>query len=194
MRRRMTLPRQKLVLLGCLLALLGVLVAGCENPREHDAAREGLPEDIGHLEYNVYITRQINPRDVEDKGYYQGREPKPGFALFGVWLTVCNHNDESSTAWTPSSNFVIEDTMGNEFRPVPLEADNVFAYRARPLEKDACIPEDGSLAAASPTNGALLVFELPLQALENRPLQLVIESPPLGPTQEREEGRVELDI
>ena len=188
------LPRQKLVLLGCLLALLGLLVAGCENPREHDAAREGLPEDIGHLEYNVYITRQINPRDVEDKGYYQGREPKPGFALFGVWLTVCNHNDEGGPAWTPASRFVIEDTMGNEFRPVPLENDNVFAYRARPLEKDACIPEDGSLAAAGPTNGALLVFELPLQALENRPLQLVIESPPLGPTQEREEGRVELDI
>ena len=195
MRRRMMLPRQKIILLGCLLVLLGALVAGCENPREHNAAREGLPEDIGHLEYNVYITRQLNPRDVEDQDYYNGPEAPPGFALFGVWLTVCNESDEEqSPNWTSSSRFTIEDTMGNEFRPVPLEDDNVFAYRAGPLAQGACIPEPGSLAAASPTNGALLVFKLPLQALENRPLQLIIESPPIGPEQERDEGRVELDI
>jgi hypothetical protein len=195
MRRRMMLPRQKLVLLGCLLALLGVLGAGCENPREHEAAREGLPEDIGHLEYNVYITRQLNPADVEDQGYYTGPEPKPGFALFGVWLTVCNPSDVvESPHWMSSSRFQIEDTQGNLFRPVPQGDENVFAYQPRPLKHGACIPEPGSLAAASPTNGALLVFELPLQALENRPLQLIIESPPIGPEQERDEGRVELDI
>jgi hypothetical protein len=193
MRRRMMLPRQKLVLFVCLLAGLGVLLAGCENPRENDAAREGLPEEVGHLEYNVYITRELNLRDVEDKGYYDGPEAPPGFALYGVWLQACNEGD-SGPNWTAASRFVIEDNQGNEFRPLPVDPDNVFAYRARPLEEGGCIPQEGSLAASSPTNGALLIFKLPLQALENRPLQLIIESPPLGDEQEREEGRVELDV
>jgi hypothetical protein len=108
---------------------------------------------------------------------------------------VCNQSDVvESPHWMSSSRFVIEDTQGNEFRPLPLPDDNVFAYQPRPLKHGACIPERGSLAANSPTNGALLIFKLPLQALENRPLQLIIESPPLGPEQERDEGRVELDV
>ncbi len=81
MRRRMDLPRQKVALLASLL--LGLLaLTGCENTREHDAAREGLPEEIGHIEYNVYITRELNLRDVEDRDYYQGPEAPPGFALY----------------------------------------------------------------------------------------------------------------
>jgi hypothetical protein len=191
MARRMT-PRHKLVLLACLLASLVALV-GCENPREHNAAREGLPETVGHLEYNVYITRELNLQDVEDKGYYTGPEAPPGFALYGVWLTVCNPSSEvDSPHWMSASRFTIEDTEGNQYKPIPLPADNVFAYRATELKHGACLPEPGSLAAASPTNGALLIYKLPLEALENRPLQLIIESPPLSTG--RDEGRIELDV
>jgi hypothetical protein len=191
MRARMS-PRQKPVLLICLLAgLLGLV--GCENPREHDAGREGLPESIGHLEYNVYITRELNLQDVEDKGYYTGPEAPPGFALYGVWLTVCNPSDKvESPHWMASSRFTIQDTQGNNYHPIALPPDNVFAYRAHPLKHGACLPEPGSLAAAGPTNGALLIFKLPLAALENRPLDLIIESPPLK--EGRDEGRIELDI
>jgi hypothetical protein len=191
MRARMS-PRQKLVLLVCLLAgLLGLV--GCENPREHEAGREGLAESVGHLEYNVYITRQLNLQDVEDKGYYQGQEAPPGFALYGVWLTVCNPSDKvDSPHWMASSRFTIQDTSGNNYHPIALPPDNIFAYRAHPLKHGACIPEPGSLAAAGPTQGALLIFKLPLSALENRPLDLIIESPPLKDG--RDEARVELDI
>jgi hypothetical protein len=191
MRRRMS-PRQKLALLACLVAGLATLV-GCENPREHNAAREGLPETVGHLEYNVYITRELNLQDVEDKGYYTGPEAPPGFALYGVWLTACNPNEEAGTTpWTAASQFSIEDTQGNRYKPLPVPADNVFAYRARSLGHGSCIPEPGSLAAAGPTNGALLIFKLPLDALENRPLDLIIDSPPLKDG--RDEGIIELDV
>src|SRR4051812_38300200 len=191
MRRRMS-PRQKLATLACLVAGLATLT-GCENVREHDAGREGLPEEIGHLEYNVYLTRELNLQDVEDKGYYTGPEAPPGYALYGVWLTVCNPASEVATPhWTASSRFTIESTQGEKFHPLPLPPDNVFAYRAQALKHGACIPEPGSLAAAGPTNGALLVFKLPLDALENRPLDLIIESPPLKDG--RDEARVELDI
>ncbi|MEA2451176.1 MAG: hypothetical protein QOG63_3108 [Thermoleophilaceae bacterium] len=191
MRRRMS-PRPKLVLLAFLLACLPTLT-GCVNTREHNAAREGLPEKIGHLEYNVYITRELNLADVEDQGYYKGPEAPPGYALYGVWLTVCNPSDTvASPHWMASSRFTIQDTQGNNYHPIPLPKDNVFAYQPVPLKHNACFPAPGSLAAASPTNGSLLIFKLPLDALENRPLDLIIESPPLKDG--RDSGRIELDV
>ncbi len=58
------------------------------------------------------------------------------------------------------------------------------------LGSEECIPEEGSLADLGPTAGAMLLFELPLEALENRPLVLHIgTSLPLS-----EQGRVELDL
>jgi hypothetical protein len=192
MRRRMDLPRHKVALLACLLAGL-VALTGCENTRENDAGREGLPEEIGHVEYNVYITRELNLKDVGDKGYYRGPEAPPGYALYGVFLTACNPDSEPSKPnWLPASRFTVEDTEGNEFHPLPLPADNIWAYRARPLKHKTCVPAEGSLAADGPTEGALLVFKLPLQALEDRPLNLIITSPPQDGI--RDEGRIELDV
>jgi hypothetical protein len=193
MPRRMASRLKLLVLAACLLASL-VAFTGCENTRENKAGREGLPEEIGHIEYNVYITRELNLRDVEDKGYYRGPEAPPGYALYGVFLTACNPNsDVNAPHWLASSRFVVEDTQGQHFTPLPLPADNIFAYKARPLKQNACIPKTGSLAASGPTNGSLLIFKLPLAALENRPLDLIITSPPQE-NGARDVGRIELDI
>ncbi len=46
--------------------------------------------------------------------------------------------------------------------PVTLPADSPFAYRVRELKPDACIPEDGSVAALGPAAASLLLFKLPL--------------------------------
>jgi hypothetical protein len=175
-------------------ALGGALLSGCgSNPRENDAGREGLPEKIGKLEYNVYITRELNLKDVEDSGYYKGPEAPPGFALYGVFLTACNAATDPTPKIPASSDFTIVDTQGNRFKSLPVPADNVFAYHARPLQHKACIPKLGSLASSTPTNGSLLVFKLPLATLENRPLDLEIVSPP-DETGRTEIGRIELDV
>jgi hypothetical protein len=180
-------------MLACALAAL-VALTGCENVREANAGREGKPDTIGHLDYNVYITRELNLADPEDHGYYQGPEAPPGFALYGVFLTACNPNENiHAPHWLAASQFAIEDTEGNLFHPLPLPANNVWAYKARPLKQNACIPEKGSLASSGPTQGALLIFKLPLSTLENRPLDLLITSPPLAHG-ERDTGRIELDI
>jgi hypothetical protein len=180
----------------CVLVLSGALFAGCgDNPRENNASREGLPERVGKIDYNVYITRELNLRDVEDSGYYKGPEAPPGFALYGVFLTACNPEEAADSPNVPAaSDFTIVDTQGNRFKPLALPADNIFAYHARPLKHLACIPKAGSLAANSPTNGSLLIFKLPIDALENRPLDLEIVSPPDPSTGEPETGRVELDV
>ena len=145
---------------------------------------------VAGLSYNVYITRELNLRDAEDHGYYQGREAPPGFALYGVFLTVCN---DGHGFRAPLTTFTIEDTQGNRFHPLPLPRNNIFAYRPHRLSHAACIPQTGSPAFSAPTGGALLLFEFPLSALENRPLELLIEgrTSPSAPVQTK---RVELDI
>jgi hypothetical protein len=175
--------------------LAAAVLAGCgSNPREHGAGREGAPEKIGKIEYNVYITRELNLKDVEDSGYYKGPEAPPGFALYGVFLTACNPEQSASTPAIPaSSDFTVVDTQGNRFKPLPLPLDNIFAYHAHPLRNKACIPTAGSLAASSPTNGSLLIFKLPLTTLENRPLDLQIVSPP-DASGKTDTGLIELDV
>src|SRR4051794_39059999 len=111
----------------CLLALVA---AGCgDNPRENDASREGLPERIGGVDYNAYIPRGLNRRDVEDSGYYKGPEAGRGFALYGVFMTACNPEESADSRNVPSaSEFTVIDTQGNRFKPLSLPDDNVFAY------------------------------------------------------------------
>jgi hypothetical protein len=180
----------------CVLALAGAVVSGCgENPRENNASREGLPERVGKIDYNVYITRELNLRDVEDSGYYKGPEAPPGFALYGVFLTACNPAVSATSRDVPSaSDFTVIDTQGNRFRPLTISPGNIWAYHARPLKHQACVPKAGTLAASGPTNGSLLIFKLPLATLENRPLDLEIVSPPDPRTGKPETGRIELDI
>jgi len=158
--------------LACALAVL--LVAGCTTGRPNGAAREGLYEDVAGLDYNVFITRELNLRDAEDRDYYHGPEAPPGFALYGVFVQVCNHGHGYRY---PDVSFTVEDNQGNRFSPLPLPKDDVFAYRPRRLSTDACIPEPGSAASSGPTGGSLLLFKFPLQSLENRPLELKIEAP-----------------
>lgn len=177
--------------MACLVAVV-VVAGGCKNPRPNGAAREGMAIDVAGLDYNVYITRQLNLHDAEDRAYYRGPEAPPGQALYGVFIKVCNngHHGFRSPATT---QFKIEDNQGNEFEPIELPPTNVFAYHPRPLAKDACIPEAGSAAATGPTEGSMLLFKVPTTSLENRPLELFIEGE-RAPGQPVQTKRVELDI
>jgi hypothetical protein len=190
----MFLRRSTSAALVCAIAAL--FGAGCgDNPRENNAAREGVPEKVGKLDYNVYITRELNLKDVTDAGYYQGTEAPPGSALYGVFITVCNPEEQAGTPSIPAAtDFTIVDTQGNRFKPRAVPETNQFAYHAKLLKHSACIPQAGSLASSTPTAGSLLVFQLPLTTLENRPLDLEIVSPPDPESGKRETGRIELDV
>lgn len=182
---RLRSPRS--AILVCAVAAL--VAAGCGSEEEGEPKREGLGEDVAGLKYNVFITRQINQRLASDRGYYRGPEPRPGFTYYGVFIKVCNEGEEFKT---PVDDFVVKDSQGNEFKPIEPEPDNDFAYRARRLSKDACVPEAGSPAATGPTGGSLLLFEFPVQTLENRPLELEIED--VNEEGEKETGKIELDL
>lgn len=184
--------RRLLLALAC--AATAASLSGCfleEEKEEGEPLREGLAVKVGGIEYTVYITRELNPALPDDRGYWQGDEAKPGFALYGVFLQACNRSEEDNAlddgTYDATDDFVVVDTQGNEYEPIEPDEENVFHYHAGPLEPDECIPEKGSLAQQGPTGGAMLTFEFPLEAGENRPLELEIHA-------EGEEGLVELDL
>jgi hypothetical protein len=161
-------------LLACLLvvvACVGLAACGDEEPGVDEPAREGLALELDGVDYNVFITRQLNPRVAPDEAYVTDEAPR-GETFYGVFIQVCNHSDE---AHETISNFLVKDNQDNEFEPEELPEDNPFAYSPRTLDPDECIPEAGSVAQLGPTAGSLLLFQLPLETTENRPLELELE-------------------
>jgi hypothetical protein len=168
------MPRRLLMFL-CLAALSGG-AAACGNSDVElgvdEPAPEGLALELGDIDYNVFITRQLNPKVTPDKAYFEGPEAAPGDTLYGVFIQVCNH---SSDTHQTADDFKIKDNQGNEFEPEELPEDNAFAYHAVELAPDECLPEAGSVAQLGPTAGTMLLFRLPLANTEYRPLELEVQ-------------------
>ncbi len=157
------------------VAAVGAL-AGCGvEHAEGEPRREGLAIPLDGVAYEVLLTRQINPRDVEDMGYLRDevQEPAPGTTYYGIFLQACNITDEPQST---ASTFRVVDTTGEEFEPIELDVTNPFAYQSTLLEANDCFPREGSLAEAGPASAALLLFEIPIENTENRPLELEIFS------------------
>ena len=157
---------------ACVVALASAWALAACGTEAEEPDREGLALPLEGITYNVFITRQLNLEDVEDMGYVQGLPEAPsGSTYYGVFLEACNISDEPLET---AESFRIVDTAGNEFEPVELEPGNPFGYAPVTLETDECAPPDGSVASEGPTGGTLLIFEVPLESVENRPLELEI--------------------
>ncbi len=168
------MPRRLLMLL-CLAALAAGLAACGESDVEQgvdEPAREGLAIELDGVDYNVFITRQLNTKVTPDKAYFDGPEAEPGETLYGVFIQVCNRSEDTHET---ASDFKIKDAQDNEFEPEELPEDNAFAYHAGELEPNECFPEAGSVAQLGPTSGSMLLFRLPLENTEYRPLELEVQ-------------------
>ncbi|HEX2232037.1 MAG TPA: hypothetical protein VHG69_01595 [Thermoleophilaceae bacterium] len=181
---------------ACALAATAcLLLAACGKPSEEagieEPAREGLAIPIGRAYYNVFQTRQLNLETVPDRDYYLGETPPRDETLYGVFIQVCNEGEEPVET---AEHFVVTDNQGTEFEPVELPEDNVFAYQPQRLDPDQCIPQVGSVAQQGPTGASMLLFRLPLDATENRPLELEVQAPFDPSTGKRETRKFELDI
>jgi hypothetical protein len=160
-------------LIACLLvlaALPGFAACGDEEPGVDEPAREGLALELEGITYNVFITRQLNPRLPPDEAYVTDEAPA-GETLYGVFIQACNQSEEPHET---AGEFIVKDNQDNEFEPEELPEDNTFAYSPRTLNPDECIPEAGSVAQLGPSGGSMLLFQLPLETTENRPLELEI--------------------
>jgi hypothetical protein len=108
-----------------------------------------------------------------------------------VFLEACNKSDKDAIA---SSSFYITDTQGGRFEPTSISTDNPFGYQGGVVPGKNCEPRRGSLAQQAPTSGSILLFQLPLAATENRPLELHIQGPFNPAKGKRDEATVTLDI
>ena len=159
------------------LAAVAAGASGCGTADEHPGvdhpAREGLAVELDGVDYNVFITRQLNPRVPPDEAYVDEEtgETEADETLYGVFLQVCNRSEDARET---VEEFTIVDNQGNEFEPEELPEENPFAYHAGELLPNECIPESGSVAQLGPTAGSMLLFKLPLENTEYRPLELEV--------------------
>ena len=174
------MPRRLLMLLCLAVLAAGFGACGNSDTKQgvDEAAREGLALPLDGIDYNVFITRELNPRITPDKSYVEpGTAPDAKHTLYGVFLQACNRGTGSNQT---ADRFKIVDNQGNEFEPQPLPQTNEFSYQPQVLVPHECIPEIGSVAQLGPTAGAMLLFRLPLANTEYRPLELEIEGPSGG--------------
>jgi hypothetical protein len=185
-------PRPRLIAALLLVALAAGLTA-CGNKKDivTEAKTEGIYLDVGHLVYQVQISRELNPAQPEDRSYLSGipaslQGLSPTQAYFAVFLRVWNEGDSTVKS---ASDFDIVDTLGKRYTPIPLARFNPFAYQPATLKPDGQIPIVDSVAAQGATQGSVLVFKVDIASYQNRPLKLHIRSPVGGP-----EGTVDLDV
>jgi hypothetical protein len=148
--------------------------------------------NVGPLIYEVQLSRELNPSDTEDASYLAGLSPvqrrlHPGEEWFAVFLQVYN---ESSTPHLAATNLTISDTQDNVYTPIVPALTNEFAYRGGLLASKARIPALNTVAAAGPTQGALLLYKIKVVSLDNRPLELRI----VDPLNSSQTASAELDV
>jgi len=182
-------------ILPAVLALaLAVVLPGCaERGPVADAGTEGLYLAAGPLTYQVQISRELNPGDVEDKAYLANlgpgvTPPGPGEEWFGVWLQVKN---ESKMSARSTSNLRIVDTQGTMYQPVTMPATDPFAYTAQTLGPGGSEPMANTPAASGPIQGSLVLFRIKTSAYQDRPLTLQLLS---SEAPETVQASVKLDL
>lgn len=185
----MLLRRVLMVLLS--LALVGA-VSACGNKQDKTltAETEGPYLDVGDLQYQVQISRQLNPYDIEDRAYLKGvtDQLQPGEVWFAVFMNVSNPTDKTQQ---PAKAYEITDTQGNTFTPVSIDLkSNDYGYEGLPIPGKGVLPNPNETAAQNSINGRLLLFKIPLSSLDNRPLELKIHNP----DDPQQVGSVNLDV
>jgi hypothetical protein len=167
-------------ILAAALPLVLVLAAcGHKEAHPHYADTEGVYVDAGPLTYQVQLSRELNPYNIEDQTYLRGLapgtpQPAKDEEWFAVFVWAKNQTHSAATTVDPTA-FDITDTQGTKYQPMLLDPNvNPFAWTAQRLKPLGTEPAPDSLASYGPTQGALLLFKIKTSAYANRPLLLRI--------------------
>src|SRR4051812_37073018 len=155
-----------------LLCAAALAVAGCggsEGTQVDKAETEGVTVDVGGLQYQVQMSRFLNPNDIEDAYYLRGLpettdlDPGKDAVWFAIWMRVKNQSGETLT---PTTQFTIKDTEDNTFQPVAIdEKQNPFIYLPSPLAHSKVLPDPNSPAGSGPIQGAMILFRIDADSL-----------------------------
>jgi hypothetical protein len=168
------------------LAVVLVGAAGCGEEEKKDVV-EGEPLELSDLKLNVQITRFLNPSDREDGNYLAGQQvpPPAGQEYLGVFIEIDNEGSEDARLPTAADLSVV-DTTGQAYEA--LDSDSPFALDlGGNIDAHSEVPAPDTPAASGPTQGSIVLFLVPANVGENRPLELEI-------SYQGEDGTIELDI
>jgi hypothetical protein len=176
-------PLRLIFAVALLLLSIGVTACG-KDAEDKSEIVEGVPVELGDLQYKVLFSRFLNPDDVEDREYLVG-QPAPGSDshYLGVFVQIINKNKEAEE--TIPSGWVVTDTQDNRYFPIESDSPYALDFGAAVGPEDQ-VPALDSTAQSGPIGGSLILFEMPDSANDNRPLEL--EIPTVAGT-----ARVELD-
>jgi hypothetical protein len=172
------MPRPRRLVPPLLVALAvsaaALAVSACGYSSDAKDVVEGEPVNLGDVQYNVVFSRYLNPDDHEDSAYLVGQQPpKPKSTYFGVFFEVQNKSNEAHPL--PDS-FTI--TGANRQTFPSLASESLYAFPlGGEIEAQEQVPVLDSTPQKGPIEGALVLFELPDSASENRPLTLEVASP-----------------
>ena len=158
----MTSPQRKLPLVA--LAVLAALALGACGDAAHEGDHRHLRRGVGRqrpvsergaAEYEVQLSRELNPFDVEDSAYFEGLTPaqrklEPGQEWFGVFMQVYNNTSHAHLA---SRQHDDQRHPEQRLRPDRARRDQPVRLPRRPRPRQNRLPELGTVAANGPTQG-----------------------------------------
>jgi hypothetical protein len=169
-RTRLVLP----MLAALALVALSLTVSACGYSSNSKDVVEGEVVKLGELKYQVIFSRFLNPNDNEDSAYLVGQPPpQKGSSYFGIFLEVQNKSEKTQKLADSAS---ITDAGNQTFDAIPTESLYAFPFGGE-VESQEPIPPPDSTPQQGPIEGSLVLFELPADASENRPLTLSIPGP-----------------
>jgi hypothetical protein len=182
-----TLPRPCTALLALVLAL-SLAAAGCGNDEPKTSGAEGEFIEVGKVDYQVQLTRLLNPQQRPDDDYLRGQAPLArDEAYLGVFVRIENDSD---SPYKPPRGIKLVDTTGNEYLPLDTTQSGFGLDFGEEVPFDDVAPPPNSPAQFGPTSGALILFRVEEEsATDNLPLELQI--PVEG---EEEPSTITLDV
>jgi hypothetical protein len=169
---------QKTILrLAGLVAILAIAVSasGCDKEVHALEAKEGTRISLDDLFYQVQISRQLNPKDVEDSFYLEGQPaPARGDTYFGVFVRVDNEDHDGRILPVGTESMKITTSAGEEYEPIEVNAPG-WGYAPAPIGKGGMLPIPNSPAYVGPIRGGLVLFRVPRSSLDARPLHLEVK-------------------
>jgi hypothetical protein len=168
------------------LAVVLVGAVGCGEEEEKEVV-EGEPLELDEIRFNVQITRFLNHNDPEDGDYLAGQQvpPPPGQDYLGVFIEIENEGSEDARLPTTADLSVV-DTTGEAYEAI--DSDSPFALDlGGNIDAHSEVPASDTPAASGPTQGSIVLFLVPSNVGDNRPLELEV-------SYRGEDGTIELDI
>jgi hypothetical protein len=169
------------------LALIGLAACGDEERRTEGAEGEFI--DVGDTQYQVQLTRLMNPKARPDSDLLRGQAPLGKDEAFLASFVKVNNNGDKP--YQPPRDLKVKDTQDNEYLPLDTTQAAGFGLDfGQPIPAGASTPDPDSPAGLGPNKAALLLFRVKRESVDDN-LPLELEVPAQG---QKDPSRIELDI